>query len=103
MKKLKFSSEKCRVLNNNNSSNGDTLLIEDKALNIENSTSRIRDVFNDKADNTALCKDIGQIRQAVGTISFVARAEKSILVRIKEFQICSFVKEGSFGHILQHM
>ena len=39
LKKLKFSSEKCKVLKINSSSNTDTLFIEDRALDTENSTS----------------------------------------------------------------
>ena len=39
LKKLKFSFEKHKVLKINSSSNRDTLFIEDKALDIENSTS----------------------------------------------------------------
>ena len=39
LKKLKFSFEKCKVLKINSSSNTDTLFIEDRAVDIENSTS----------------------------------------------------------------
>ena len=61
LKKLKFSSEKCKVLKINSSSNMDTLFIEGRALDTENSTSYLGDVFNDKGDNTALCKDRRQL------------------------------------------
>ena len=66
LKQLKFSSEKCKVLKINTSSNTDALFIEDRALDIENSTSYLGDVFIDKGDNTALCKD--RADKAVGTI-----------------------------------
>ena len=81
LKKLKFSSEKCKVLKINNSSNRDTLFIEDKALDIENSTSYLGDVFNDKGDITALCKD--REDKAVGTI-------------IELFSICKEVNFDQF-------
>ena len=80
-KKLKFSSEKCKVLKINSSSNTDTLFIEDRALDIENSTSYLGDVVNDKGDNTALCKD--RTDKAVGTI-------------IELFSICKEVNFGKF-------
>ena len=72
---MKFSSEKCKVLKINSSSNTDTLFIEDRALDIENSTSYLGDVFNDKGDN--------RTDKAVGTI-------------IELFSICKEVNFGKF-------
>ena len=81
LKTLKFSSEKCKVLKINSSSNTDTLFIKDRALDIENSTSYLGDVFNDKGDNTALCKD---------------RADKAVGTIIELFSICKEVNFGKF-------
>ena len=81
LKKLEFSSEKCKVLTINSSSNRDILFIEDKAFDIENSTSYLGDVFNDKGDNTVLCKD--KADKAVGTI-------------IELFSICKEINSGKF-------
>ena len=77
---MKFCSEKCKVLKINSFSNGDTLFIEDKELDIENSTSCLSDVFNDKGDTT-LCKH---------------RADKAIGTIIELFSICKEVKFGKF-------
>ena len=68
LKKLKFSFEKF-------------LFIEDKALDIENSTSYLGDVFNDKGYNTALCQD---------------RADKAVDTIIELFSICKEVNFGKF-------
>ena len=81
LKKWKFSSEQCKVLKINSSSNRDTLFIEDRALDIESSTSSLGDVFNDKGDNTALCKD---------------RADKAVGIIIELFSICKEVNFGKF-------
>ena len=81
LKKLKFSSEKCKIMKINSSSNTDTSFIEDRALDIENSTSYPGDVFNDKGDNTALCKD---------------RADKAVGTIIELFSICKEVNFGTF-------
>ena len=81
LKKLKLSSEKCKALKNNSSSNGDKLSVEDKALDIENSTSYPGDVFSDKGHNTALCKD---------------RTDKAVASTIELFSSCKEVKVGRF-------
>ena len=82
LKKLKFSSKKCKVLKINSFSNRDTLFIEDRALDIENSTSYLGDMFNnDKGDNTALCKH---------------RTDKAVRTIIELFSICKEVYFGKF-------
>ena len=60
-----FWDTQYKTLKINSSSNRDTLFIEDKALYIENSITYLGDVFNDRRDNTALCKDWSD--KAVGT------------------------------------
>ena len=81
LKKLKFSSEKCKTLKINSSSNRDTLFIEDKALDVKNSTFYLGDVFNDKGNNSALYKD---------------RADKAVGTIIELFPICKEVNFGKF-------
>ena len=62
---------------NHSSLNTDTLFIEDRALDIKNSTSYL----GDKGDNTALCKD---------------RADKAVGTIIELFSICKEVNFGKF-------
>ena len=77
LKKLKFFSEKYKVLKIHSSSNRNTLFIEDRALDKENySTSYLGDVFNDKGDNIALCKD--RADKAVDTIIELFSVSKEV-------------------------
>ena len=67
LKKLKFSSEKCKVLKINSSSNRDTLFIEDRAFDIVRLISEMCLMTREITLHSA---KIGQIRQLAQLLNF---------------------------------
>ena len=66
MKRLKFSTEKCRLLKINSKSNGDTVYISGEKAEIKNSFWYLRDIFNSQDNNSDLCKD--RLGRTVGQV-----------------------------------
>ena len=79
MKRLKFSTEKCRLLKINSKANDDTVSISGENVEIKNSFRYLGDIFNSQGNNSDLCKD--RLRRAVGT----------------SIEIISLCKEVNFG------
>ena len=65
MKRLKFSTEKCRLLKINSKANDDTIFISGEKVEIKNSFRYLGDIFNSQGNNSELCKD--RLGRAVGT------------------------------------
>ena len=83
LKKLKFSSEICKVLKNNSSSNGDTFFIEEKTLDIENGTPYLGDVLMAR-EMILHCAKIEQIlRQLVQLLNFYPFVRRQILGELR--------------------
>ena len=58
MKRLKFSTEKCRLLKINSKTNDDTVSISGEKAEIKNSFRYLGDIFNSQGNNSELCKDM---------------------------------------------
>ena len=65
MKRLKFSTEKYRLLKINSKANDDTISISGEKVEIKNSFRYLGDIFNSQSNNSDLCKD--RLGRAVGT------------------------------------
>ena len=65
MKRLKFSTEKCRMLKFYSKANHDTASICGEKVEIKNSFKYLGDIFNSKGNSSDLCKD--RLGRAVGT------------------------------------
>ena len=65
MKRLKFSTEKCRPLKINSKANDDTDFISGEKVEIKNSFRYSGDIFNSQGNNSDLCKD--RLGRAIGT------------------------------------
>ena len=78
-KRLKFSTEKCRLLKINSKANDDTISISGGKVGIKNSFRYLGDIFNSQGNNSDLCKD--RLGRAVGT----------------SIEIISLCKEVNFG------
>ena len=78
-KRLKFSTEKCKLLKVNGKDNGDTISISGEKVEIKTSFRCLGDIFNYHGDNSDLCKE--RARKAIGT----------------SIEIISLCKEINFG------
>ena len=79
MKRLKFSTEKCRLLKINSKASDDTVSISAEKVEIKNSFGYLGDIFKSQGNNSDLCKD--RLGKAIGT----------------SIEIISLCKEVNFG------
>ena len=78
-KRLKVSTEKCKLLKVNSKDNGDTISISGEKVEIKMSFRYLGNIFNYHGDNSDLCKE--RARKTIGT----------------SIEIISLCKEINFG------
>ena len=77
-KRLKFSTEKCKLLKVNSKDNGDTISISGEKVEIKTSFRYLGDIFSSYGDNSDLCKE--RARKAIGTSIELISLCKAIIV-----------------------